>query len=123
MHAIGIWGYAAVVGTIKAEYSTAAGDFLEDGVVPALASLRESTPEQARRLREFDGERFDVDVTVTAVVPEMSKVLVESDDGRFRLSISERTKGVSVRDLRPGQHLRVMLQGVLAPKVLFAKLA
>lgn len=124
LHATGVWVYPAVVGTIKAEYSTAAGDFRSvGGAMGVLESLREATPEQARHLRKFDGERFGVNVTVTAVVPEMEKALVESDDGLFRLSISERTKGVCVRDLRPGQHLRVTLQGVLAPKVLSAKLA
>jgi hypothetical protein len=70
----------------------------------------------------LDEKRWRVDVTVTALVPELRKAVVESDDG-LRLSILERTEGVSVRDLRLGQHLSLVLQGVLAPKVLSAAFA
>jgi hypothetical protein len=112
------------VGTTKLGYAaTADGIDVEDPVGSSAEVLRERTPQQARELRKLDDRRWRVNVTVTALVPELNKALVESDDGLLRLSISKRTEGVSVRDLRPGQHLRVMVQGVLAPKVLSATLA
>ena len=91
-------------------------------VDPATA-LRELDPEMARSLRSRDHERVSVNVVVTALVPELDKVKVATEDGTLCVSLSAKTPGVDVRTLRVGQPLKVTLQGVLAPRVLSATLA
>ncbi len=121
-HAAANWDYALHVGTTKLGYVTTLGDV---GADDRTRSTRDPSREGARHhreLRKFDGQRRSVKVTVVSLVPELGKVVVEGDDG-LRLSISERTAGVCVGDLRLGQHLSVVLQGVLAPKVLSATFA
>lgn len=95
-----------------------AGDLQAENRRPATVELlRRAYSKELRRLRKHDDERFRVEVTVKQVVPDLGKALVESDDGILHLSISERTAGVPLGDLRPGQRLQIVIQGVLAPKV------
>lgn len=74
-----------------------------------------------RGLRKFDQEEWRLDVTVTAVVPELGIAVTRSNDDQ-ELRLRESTPGIRWRDLREGQKLRLKLKGVLAPRVLSASL-
>jgi hypothetical protein len=87
------------------------------------AMSRESalTAADERQLRKLDEQEWRLDVTVTAVVPELGIAVAHSTDDQ-ELRLRESTPGIRWRDLREGQKLKLKLKGVIAPRVLSAAL-
>jgi hypothetical protein len=87
------------------------------------AMSRESalTAADERQLRKLDEQEWRLDVTVTAVVPELGIAVAHSTDDQ-ELCLRESTPGIRWRDLREGQKLKLKLKGVIAPRVLSAAL-
>ena len=76
-----------------------------------------------RELRAYDALQWSAEVVVTAVVPELEMVIARAEDQDIEVYLAGRVPGVQCHQLFLGQHLRVKLIGVLAPRVVHAEVA
>ena len=90
---------------------------------PMRPTTHPRTREEERQLREYDSLEWTSDVVVTAVVPELEMVVARAEDQDVEVHLVDNVPGVHWRQLSTGQHLRVKLIGVLAPRVLSAEIA
>ena len=90
---------------------------------PMRPTTHPRTRWEERQLREYDSLEWSSDVVVTAVVPELEMVVARAEDQDVEVHLVDKVPGVHWRELSTGQHLRVKLIGVLAPRVLSAEIA
>lgn len=97
------------------------GDFSD-----ATDKPNESSPltrKEECRLREHDALEWSTYVVVVAVIPEVELIVARAESQGVEVHLAGDVPGVQWRQLRTGQHLRVKLIGVLAPRVVSAAIA
>ena len=81
------------------------------------------TRKEERQLREHDALEWSAEVVVTAVIPELEMVVARAEGQGVEVHLTDRVAGLQWKQLCTGQHLRVKLIGVLAPRVVCAEIA
>lgn len=81
------------------------------------------TRKEERQLREHDAVEWCAEVVVSAVVTELEMVVARTADQAFEVHLTDGVAGLPWQQLFTGQHLRVGLIGVLAPRVVSAEIA
>lgn len=86
---------------------------------PAHSQTREDEFE----LRAFDAHEWNVDVVVTAVIPELEMVVARAENEDLEVHLVDMLPGVQWNEISIGQRRLVKLIGVLAPLVVSAEVA
>ena len=81
------------------------------------------TLKEERQLREHDAVEWYAEVVVSAVVTELEMVVARTADQALEVHLTDGVAGLPWQQLCTGQHLRVKLIGVLAPRVVSAEIA
>ena len=92
-------------------------------IPPLRPTIHPLTYRDERQLREHDDLEWRSEVVVTTVLPELEMVVARAENLDLEVHLTDSIPGVQWKELCTGQHLRVKLVGILAPRVVSAEIA
>lgn len=90
---------------------------------PMCPTTHSLTCRDERRLRKHDALEWSTNVVVTAVIPELEMVVAQAESQGIEVHLTDPVPRVRWKEFCMGQHLRVKLIGILAPRMVSVEIA